>query len=837
MRRLASRILWLTCLTLPASSAEVLLPLANGDFEQGAEGWVIRGGDPFTTIAAAPGGGHAMRIADDDPRAGSSATSSQVAVDQPGSYALRGRVYPESGNGLGLYLRYYAGPKLLAGLERNWGFGGDQKVWLPFDYTFIVPPGVTAVELWVHSYNASQVTAWLDDFQLVQVNVREGDLAKDMAIIKERLTAEVLAGTPNEGAATNYRDTLQNGQWPDVDYTDGGRTRWEPANHVSRLQAMALALVHPQSKLKDDATLQQAVFEAFDWWTTNNPQCPNWWWNVIGVPMSFNRTMLLIDDRLTPERHEAGIKILEQAKLGMTGQNLVWVAQISVARGCLAGRAWEVYAAFDAMTREVKITGGEGIQADFSFYQHGTQLYSGGYGRGFAVDTPHNAALAAGTSFAMSPEKVAILEGYLLDGEQWMSRGQRMDYSACGREITRRGAARADGYRGACLDLAKLNPPRKAELETFAQRLTEPALKQSSPLIGNRAFWRSDYVAHHRAGYMASVRMTSKRMLQSELVNEENLLGKHLSDGVTFLYRDGDEYDGVFPVWDWQKLPGTTVAQDGKPQLRNGARGETDFASGVSDGMDGLAAMDFRRGPLQARKAWFMTDAGYLAAGAGIASTGGEPVVTTINQCLLRSEVTWEDASGRHTAKTGEQELKGVRWVHHDQTGYLFLTPADVHLRAAEQTGSWYRINHAQSKDEVKLPVFSLWYDHGVKPTGARYVYLVLPGVSVEQLAALASQPPAKVLVNEPTAQVFTAGKLVAVALYTADAVDTPLGKLKADRPCLVMVRDTGQGLEVTVADPTHGTAPLTVTVDARTETFTLPEQLYAGQSVTEVLK
>ena len=437
----------------------------------------------------------------------------------------------------------------------------------------------------------------------------------------------------------------------------------------------------------------------------------------------------------------------------------------------------------------------------------------------------------------MSPEKVAILEGYLLDGEQWMSRGDRMDYSACGREITRRGAGNASGYARACRDLLTLNPPRPKELEAFALRIGEPPLKQTQPLVGNRAYWRVDYVAHHRPGYLVSVRMTSKRLLQTEVVNEENLLGKHLSDGLTYLYRDGDEYYDIFPVWDWQKLPGTTVAQDGNPKTRGGARGETDFAGGVSDGMDGLAAMDFKRGPLSARKSWLMVDEGFLAVGAGITSSGDAPVVTTLNQCLLRSDVTWEDAAGRHTAKTADQDLKAVRWLHNDQTGYLFLEPTDVHLKAGEQQGNWYLISHAQRKDEVAKAVFSAWIDHGVKPQNASYAYLVLPGASVDELAKLADQPPAKLVVNGPEAQVLSSGKLVAVAAYQAGAVDTPLGKMMVDRPCLVMARATAEGLAVSVADPAHGTDPITVTIDALKHTFELPGDLRAGETVSEIVK
>lgn len=59
---------------------------------------------------------------------------------------------------------------------------------------------------------------------------------------------------------------------------------------------------------------------------------------------------------------------------------------------------------------------------------------------------------------------------------------------------------------------------------------------------------------------MFSVHMFSKRTIPASCVNEQGKLDRHLSDGATALYRTGHEYDGVFPVWNWTRPPGTTTA-------------------------------------------------------------------------------------------------------------------------------------------------------------------------------------------------------------------------------------------------------------------------------------
>ena len=53
--------------------------------------------------------------------------------------------------------------------------------------------------------------------------------------------------------------------------------------------------------------------------------------------------------------------------------------------------------------------------------------------------------------------------------------------------------------------------------------------------------------------------MCSERTVGIETnVNSENKLGYWLPYGLTYIYRHGYEYDGIFPVWDWAILPGVT---------------------------------------------------------------------------------------------------------------------------------------------------------------------------------------------------------------------------------------------------------------------------------------
>ena len=115
----------------------------------------------------------------------------------------------------------------------------------------------------------------------------------------------------------------------------------------------------------------------------------------------------------------------------------------------------DVAAASEAIQREIRITTAEGMQPDFSFHQHGPQLYNGGYGQRFVVDACRYATLLAGTRFAFARDKLSLLADYLLEGDRYMIRGKLLDYSANGRALTRKDAG--DGavvLEAACDQLA-----------------------------------------------------------------------------------------------------------------------------------------------------------------------------------------------------------------------------------------------------------------------------------------------------------------------------------------------------------------------------------------------
>lgn len=662
----------------------------------------------------------------------------------------------------------------------------------------------------------------------------------DLETIRNRIVAEAGGKPPDIKKVRSLVQTQKpDGAWDGIPYEAKDRTRWPPMEHLKRLTELAKGYKSGTLPETERAALAQAFVKGFDVWVARDPKSLNWWQNEIGAPQSLYRLMLLTEPLLTDGRMEKGCARLARAKLAMTGQNLVDLAESVIGRACLQRDAKLMSEAFKRIEAEIVVTEKEGIQPDFSFHQHGAQLYSGGYGSGFAASAPRFALLAQGTSFAFAPEKIRILENYLLDGQQWMIRGKVFDYSAGGRGLTRPNSGNVGGYASHARSLLKLDAvTRREELERLAARIEKGEAGTTPALTGHKHFWRSDYTAHHRPEWMVSVRMTSDRLVQTEVINEENQLGEHLADGVMYLYRTGEEYRNIFPVWDWASLPGITAEHD-RPLRRidNRRKGTRAFAGGCSDGAGGVSAMEFERNGLTAWKAWFFFDGEVVCLGADIASTNGYSVITSVNQCLADGPVTVKPVGGPAKVLANPEKIEKPAWVHHGGVGYIFLDAGEsVDAGVSVQDGSWKRISTPQKADTVSLPVFSVRVNHGQRPKGSTYAYVVTARKDAAATDAYAAALPVRVAANTPRAQAVEVAQpgALQVAFYQAGSVTSRVwGPVSADTPCLLMVTKAEGKTRVTVCNPCNKEGVVRVSVGNQVGTIRLPGGSKAGASAT----
>ena len=724
---------------------------------------------------------------------------------------------------------------------------------------------------------------------------------EDMARITGRLCESLLtddAGTLSHiQQAKGFMDTLQaDGSWADINYADKNTVAWATAKHLDRVFFMAQAYRHSKSPLCDDKELAKKALLAYDTWFERKLTNPNRWWTDLWQPGMLGNILILLEKDATPDEIATGASAMKVAGLtGRGGSNLLGAATTTLIRGCLEKDPAVVQEAVAAIAQEVNIKDGslheptpaetqvEGIQADHSFFQHGRILYTGGYGTGYISNMSRMIYVVSGTQFAFPKENVALFDGLVLDGAQWMLYRGIFDWSCIGREITRRNitSGHAATMIAVCKTMIQVQGQRQQEYQALLDRLQsqEPDAKQM--LVGNRHFWKADLMVHHRRNFYASVKLSSDRTRRNEMTNGEGTHSYYLSDGAMNVKRWGDEYTDIFPVWDWQRIPGITVEYDTSMNDPKSQRwgnygmmrsyGACHFAGGVTDGQYGMAAMDFLRasfayemgqiyakGMLQAKKAWFFFDEEIVCLGAGIThETETLPVLTSINQCLLKGDVTLTETDGARTVlPRGERVVTNPQWVYHNGVSYLFPEPVSVHVKNDTQHGKWSDIG-ADPAPETPLDVFSLWIDHGIKVTDQHYSYVVAPGLSPAGLAAYRQKGEVNVLSNTAQLQAVQHQglKITQAAFYHPGTVTTKSGlTLVVDQPCLLMARENGGSLQISLSNPVNRPLTVNVRINRRynnqdvpcrwlavekvTEvTFTLPEGLQAGSSVTYTLK
>ncbi|PCJ60843.1 MAG: hypothetical protein COA79_07225 [Planctomycetota bacterium] len=642
------------------------------------------------------------------------------------------------------------------------------------------------------------------------------------------------------------------GSWKDVDYKNASRNIWKTTSHLSRVLNLVLAYKGSKSSFKGKKSVKAKILKSLDYWLRNDFQNKNWWWNVIDVPKRMSLIGMAFGNDLPDIQKKKMISIIKRSDLKgnpsiLTGQNLVWIARNNIYRGIMEKNVKATQHAISKISNEIKISTKEGIQHDYSFHQHGPLLFNHGYGANFAVDCTHLIKLTHSTQFALSKKKEQILTKYILDGSQWMIYGNTLDYGAKGRSITRPNKT-AKYLSRAAENLITIKAERSDELKKLVLRIED---KSSSPLIGNRFFWRSDFMVHHRGTYYTSTRMHSKRTLRTDgAYNGEGKKIQHIADGCNFLMVTGDEYLDIYPLWDWKKIPGTTIEQDNNYKSKTNIYGQRNFVGGVSDGTFGMSFFNLQYLKLSAHKSWFFFDNEYVCLGSGITCSSENNIVTTINQCFLKGKTTVFNSRSKRVLAKSNHKLKDVNAIHHNNVAYIINLPGNISLKNNAQKGSWRSVSDSQSKKEITNDIFKLYIEHGAKPTDKKYSYTVVPNIKVNGVKAYISKGNIKILKNTKGIQAVMSKslKLTQIAFFKPGVlkIDSNLS-VTVDQMCLLMIQRVENKIKLSLSDPKQKLKGINIRIsgaftgkgakynDATKETLVtinLPNGPYAGKSV-----
>lgn len=661
----------------------------------------------------------------------------------------------------------------------------------------------------------------------------------DIDIIKNRVIKEIMKSPVNDDEIQTIISTLKNdGTWPGIDYEDVSREGFSHRIHASNMLDLARAYKTKSSKFHKNKNVKNAIALALKHWVDKDYICDNWWYNQIGIPNIMMSIMLVIGKDLPQNLVDKTQLIIGRAHIDAQGArpggDRIKIAGIEAKNMLFLGKEEQFKKIIKVIENEIKkvewigmeygygyrnddggfknrTASGRGIQYDNSFHHRNDGVNNTlSYGLHYASAFIEWAVYVAGTKYIFSKDRLEGLIDYFLDGIcKTAIYGKFPDPSAKNRSISREGSLKPYDSTMPERLLAVSNYREEELLEIIDIRNLG-----SKPTTSHATFYRhTEHFSFQRPDFFTSVRMYSTRTHNMEYpYNSEGLLNHHRGDGVNHISVTGDEYYDIWPVYDYQKIPGTTIVQ--KPDVPSSKKirilGVTDFVGAVTDGHYGTVAFDFKNqaDTLAARKSWFFFDKEYVCLGAGISTDRKLPAVTTLNQTLLRSKVTLSSKNMSSVIDKGEQRYQDVDWVFQDEVGYVFPEPTAVHIKNKKETGSWWRINKQvdSPKEQISRDIFALWIDHGERPKDTTYQYIVVPATTVEKMQQKNANKSISILSNTPYLQAVKNNELgiFQLVFYKAGEIDLTEGlSITADTPGIIMLKLDGHTIkEISVADP-----------------------------------
>ena len=260
-------------------------------------------------------------------------------------------------------------------------------------------------------------------------------------VVGDQMVVELMERCPIEVGHVRQllSDLSEQGSWSGLDFTNSKAASWLPRIHAARMLELAKVYANSEHTFYKSAEIAEAIHKAMGYWFRMKPVAANWWYNEIGIPKVLGAAFVLFEDQLSMEEKKYAIEVMNQAKIGMTAQNRVWLAGNVLVKGLLLNDIQLVREARNAMNDEIKMAYGkaEGIKVDYSFHQHGPQQQVGNYGAAYLATMSFWAYILDGTSLALDQERFKLITNYTNEGVRRILWKNKMDVNNLGRQLYR----------------------------------------------------------------------------------------------------------------------------------------------------------------------------------------------------------------------------------------------------------------------------------------------------------------------------------------------------------------------------------------------------------------
>ena len=591
----------------------------------------------------------------------------------------------------------------------------------------------------------------------------------------------------------------------------------------------------------------------------------NWWWWKIGIALNLIPILLIIEDKLTPEKCDYYLTCFDhhvpypEANAG----NKIWLSRLSILSAALRRNAHDICVdtmkmndLFDYIDNYLSEGG---FFKDGSFIQHGNFAYTGGYGATYMNDLPQILYMLTGTRFYPQQENVGNIYTWIIDSFRPMMFDNIKMSSLSGREVGRGSQEDVRAYVGYLIFLHSFAPDDiKPELEKiiahFMQRNNTSFAAQTPLLAINHAkelyarlkdaeleeyevakvYGMMARVIQHTPKYAVCLALSNKNIAKYESINSENRTGWYQGDGAIFIYTNnlltgkGYSFDARF-YWyaNPYLVPGTTV--NSAERNLSGTSGanlfnSSDYAGGATLGK--YASVGYEHGyttasssfkneddkKITAKKSYFMFDNEIICVGSNIKDVSGTTVKTVVeNRIWENGDILTEiDSRALHFTNFG---------------GYVNLRPQDgVEFITNKATGEWHKTQGekpASANGCADFLEITLEHGEGNSSLNGKYMYAYLPEATVEQTQEYSNNPDVVLLARNQLSHAVLEKTLgiVAFNFFGNSAVDvsdgsTAVTKVQALTVCSVIAaKDEDGSYTISVADPTRALDGMDFTV------------------------
>ena len=650
----------------------------------------------------------------------------------------------------------------------------------------------------------------------------KSDIKKDEKYNGKEITNEMVIAFLDKKVASILDEQKPDGSL-NIDYFSEEKNYWRPIDHLKKVLVLQAAYLSKNSKYYNDSNVKKSSVLSMEYWVKNDFHCDwNNWYNNIGIGMYIPDILLTglegmaeKDYKWLLEKIQSTLlqnsllrfKIYER-KVNESGGNLtdqvLSTLKVAVLENDYNTMMWLKSLLENELRPFPPYKGknyhrwdAEGIKEDYSFQQHDQLIYFGGYGEVLLSGLTRYLQYTRNTQFELNKKSLDFYADFLVEGIQFATRNGYRDISASGRGIAREGGAKGiwNDVKNSAKELLeyaerdKVSDLQKEKLQNLMK--TRFNGEKDLGALGHRYFYESDYNVYNHTNYMATVRHASKNTRIFEYLNGENPLAYYTGFGSTFYYVDGNEYEDIFPVYDWNKIPGTTTRQGKVPKMNQdlsyGTYGKTNSVSGVSNGKVGMSYFKQNAREVYGNKAYFMFYDGVVCLGSGITNLLLNNVVTSINQCNLVDSV-YVGQNGKDTLI--EDDFKGnADFIYHNKISYISENPVELNLEYGK-SGDFKTIDERRKSKPIEKDLFTLQISHGKLITNKSYNYTVLLNTDINKTKKYIENPTLKIIENSKKIQAVydENAKILQAVFHKKGSITVNNTEIKVNKPCVLIV-------------------------------------------------